>query len=379
MEDAYQGNEDMKYQMDAPYSYEQHHLDDYVSHFYQEQELPFETYNQNWHDNASYGYESQPLFQNQYQPPHEPYNFSYQHQPHYQPFDPPYQLPNQKRLPFQNHKPSYHYESLDQPFEPLNQPQSQSYYSNQPFSPPEPTQLPYQYPTNEPHTPYPVPKHDSHSLYQYPIDLPTSEVSIHDIIKMIMDQETIYSEFQKDIEEIKIATLKCEKAIEEKNSQKPLTPLIDEEIPVREPVKEVCCQNTMIDELLDNDLLDALGDFLPLNDTFNCADCDVVTLCSVCAEIEACLKGDDVQVTNIFNGNIDIHDEVKNVSDIGQLEKNDCDVKDNVVVEFEELKNIEPLKFSVDLNENFDSSMVSVDSVVRDCALPPIDKKYEKV
>ncbi|MED6161359.1 hypothetical protein PIB30_060006 [Stylosanthes scabra] len=39
---------------------------------------------------------------------------------------------------------------------------------------------------------------------------------------------------------------------------------------------------------------------------------------------------------------------------------------------------MEPSKFSVDLNENFDSFMVCVDSVVRDCALPPIDKKNEK-
>ncbi|MED6131798.1 hypothetical protein PIB30_013280 [Stylosanthes scabra] len=193
-----------------------------------------------------------------------------------------------------------------------------------------------------------------------------------------MDQGTILSEFQRDIEEIKIAALKCEKAIEEENSQKQLTPLIVEEIPVHEPVKEVCRQNTMMEELLDNDLLDALGDLPPLNDAFYCTDCDGVTLCSVCAEIETCLKGDDVQVTNIFNGNIDIHDEVKNVSDIGQLEKNNCEVENNVLVEVDELKNMKSSKSSVDLNENFDSSMVCVDSVVRDCALLPIDKEYEK-
>ncbi|MED6148987.1 hypothetical protein PIB30_058175 [Stylosanthes scabra] len=143
-------------------------------------------------------------------------------------------------------------------------------------------------------------------------------------------------------------------------------------------VKEVCRQNTMIEELLDNDLLDALGDVPQLNDTFNYVDCDGVTLCSVCAEIEACLKGDDVHVTKIFNGDINIHDEVKNVSDIGHLEKNNCEVEDNVLVEVDKLKNMKSSNFSVDLNENFDSSMVCVDSVVRDYALPPIDKEYEK-
>ncbi|MED6187428.1 hypothetical protein PIB30_076391 [Stylosanthes scabra] len=99
----------------------------------------------------------------------------------------------------------------------------------------------------------------------------------------------------------------------------------------------------------------------------------------VCAEIEACLKGDDVQITNIFNRDTNIHNDVKNVSDIGLLEKSsDCEVKNNVVVEAEELRSMKPSKFSVDLNENFDSSMVCVDSVVRDCALPPIDKKNKK-
>ncbi|MED6114125.1 hypothetical protein PIB30_077285 [Stylosanthes scabra] len=99
----------------------------------------------------------------------------------------------------------------------------------------------------------------------------------------------------------------------------------------------------------------------------------------VCAEIEACLKGDDVQMTNIFNGDTNIHDDVKNVSDIGLLEKsNDCEVKNNVVVEVEELRSMEPSKYSVDLNENFDSSMVCVNFVVRDCVLPPIDKKNKK-
>ncbi|MED6165062.1 hypothetical protein PIB30_096051 [Stylosanthes scabra] len=99
----------------------------------------------------------------------------------------------------------------------------------------------------------------------------------------------------------------------------------------------------------------------------------------VCAEIEACLKGDDVQMTNIFNGDTNIHDDVKNVSDNGLLEKsNDCEVKNNVVVEVEELRSMKPSKFFVDLNENFGSSVVCVDSVVRDCALPPIDKKNKK-
>ncbi|MED6135464.1 hypothetical protein PIB30_046740 [Stylosanthes scabra] len=99
----------------------------------------------------------------------------------------------------------------------------------------------------------------------------------------------------------------------------------------------------------------------------------------VCAEIEACLKGDDVQMTNIFNGDTNIHDDVKNASDIGLLEEsNDCEVKNNVVVEVEELKSMRPSKFSIDLNENFDSSMVCVDSVVRDCALPQLDKKNKK-
>ncbi|MED6225631.1 hypothetical protein PIB30_095466 [Stylosanthes scabra] len=99
----------------------------------------------------------------------------------------------------------------------------------------------------------------------------------------------------------------------------------------------------------------------------------------VCTEIEACLEGDDVQMTNIFNGDTNIDDDVKNVSDIGLLEKsNDCEVKNNVVVEVEELRSMEPSKFSIDLNENFDSSVVCVDSVERDCALPPIDKKNKK-
>ncbi|MED6178431.1 hypothetical protein PIB30_107462, partial [Stylosanthes scabra] len=39
---------------------------------------------------------------------------------------------------------------------------------------------------------------------------------------------------------------------------------------------------------------------------------------------------------------------------------------------------MKPSKFSIDLNEKFDFSMVCVDSVVRDCALPPIDKKNKK-
>ncbi|MED6171784.1 hypothetical protein PIB30_044002 [Stylosanthes scabra] len=385
MEDVYQGNEEMKYQMEASFLFEQHNSSNHVSHSYQEQESSFETYSQNWHDNASYGYESQPLFHDQYQPPHQPYDLPYQHQPHNQPFDPPYKIPIKNQPPFQYPDSPYnfqtldqHFEPLDQPSEPLNQPQPQTYYPNQPLSTLEPTQLPYQYPTHELYTPYPIPELDSHSPYQYPIDPPTSEVLLHDIMKMIMDQGTILSEFQRDIEEIKIAALKCEKAIEEENSQKQLTPLIVEKIPVREPVKEICCQNTIMEELLDNDLLYALGDVPQLNDTFNCADCDGVTLCIVCAEIEACLKGDDVQVTNIFNGSIDIYDEVKNVSDIGWLEKNNYEVEDNVLVEVDKLKNMKSSKFSVDLNENFDSFMVCVDSVVRDCALLPIDKKYEK-
>ncbi|MED6175359.1 hypothetical protein PIB30_077595 [Stylosanthes scabra] len=39
---------------------------------------------------------------------------------------------------------------------------------------------------------------------------------------------------------------------------------------------------------------------------------------------------------------------------------------------------MKPSKFFVDLNKNFDSSIVCVDSVVRNWALPPIDKKNEK-
>ncbi|MED6224870.1 hypothetical protein PIB30_088341 [Stylosanthes scabra] len=144
-----------------------------------------------------------------------------------------------------------------------------------------------------------------------------------------MDQGTILSEFQIEIEEIKITALESEKAIEKENSRRELNSNFQDQI--------------------------------------------------VCAEIEACLEGDDAQMTNIFNGDTNMHDDVKNVSDIELLEKNnDYEVKNNVVVEVEELRSMKPSKFSVDLNENFDSSMVCVDSVVRDCALPPIDKNNEK-
>ncbi|MED6112595.1 hypothetical protein PIB30_063063 [Stylosanthes scabra] len=147
------------------------------------------------------------------------------------------------------------------------------------------------------------------------------------------------SHILRDIEEIKRTALKSEKAIEEDNSQKQSTPLIVEEILIPKSVKEECRQNIKMEDLLDNDF--------------------------VCAEIEVCLKGDKVHETNIFNGDKNIPDEVKNVSDIGHLEKNDdCEVENNVVVEVEELKSMKPSKFSVDLNENFDSSMVCVNSVV---------------
>ncbi|MED6187951.1 hypothetical protein PIB30_081350 [Stylosanthes scabra] len=194
-----------------------------------------------------------------------------------------------------------------------------------------------------------------------------------------MDQVTILSAFQRDIEEIKIVALKSEKAIEEENSQNQSTPLIVEEILIPKPVKEECHQNNKMEDLLDNDLLNALGDLPHLNDTFNCVDCDGVTLCSVCVDIEVCFKGDNVHETNIFNGDKNIPDEVKNVSDVGHLEKNDdCEVENNLVVEVEELRSMKPSKFSIDLNENFDSFMVCVNSIVRDCTQSPIDKKNEK-
>ncbi|MED6177879.1 hypothetical protein PIB30_102284, partial [Stylosanthes scabra] len=86
-----------------------------------------------------------------------------------------------------------------------------------------------------------------------------------------------------------------ETMIEDMAISKQLTPLIVEEIPILEPLKKVCRQNTMMEDILDNDLFDALGDLPHLNDTFNCADCNGVTLCNICVEIEAFLKGDDVQ------------------------------------------------------------------------------------
>ncbi|MED6115916.1 hypothetical protein PIB30_095238 [Stylosanthes scabra] len=123
-----------------------------------------------------------------------------------------------------------------------------------------------------------------------------------------MDQGTILPEFQIEIEEIKIAALESEKAIEKENSRRELNSNFQDQI--------------------------------------------------VCAEIEACLEGDDVQMTNIFNGDTNMHDDVKNVSDIELLEKsNDYEVKNNVVVEVEELRSMKSSKFSVDLNENFDSYM----------------------
>ncbi|MED6201072.1 hypothetical protein PIB30_091408 [Stylosanthes scabra] len=173
-----------------------------------------------------------------------------------------------------------------------------------------------------------------------------------------MDQGTILSEFQKEIEEIKIAALEGEKAIEEENSRRELNSNFQDQIFPHEEQERIfdMSRSSDMDDIRKEELI---KDF-------------------VCAEIEACLKGDDVQMTNIFNGDTKIHDDVKNVSDIGLLEKsNDCEVKNNVVVEAEELRSMKPSKFSVDLNENFDSSVVCVDSVVRDCALPPIDKKNE--
>ncbi|MED6176666.1 hypothetical protein PIB30_090433, partial [Stylosanthes scabra] len=169
-----------------------------------------------------------------------------------------------------------------------------------------------------------------------------------------MDQGTILSEFQKEIEEIKIAALESEKAIEEENSRRELNSNFQDQIFPHEE------QERIFDDM----------DNIPKEELVE----DIV-----CAEIEACLKGDDVQMTNIFNGDTNIHDDVKNVSNIELLEKsNDCEVKNNVVVEVEELRSMKPSKFSVELNENFHSSMVCVNSVVRDCALPPIDKKNEK-
>ncbi|MED6214017.1 hypothetical protein PIB30_098926, partial [Stylosanthes scabra] len=174
-----------------------------------------------------------------------------------------------------------------------------------------------------------------------------------------MDQGTILSEFQKEIEEIKIAALESEKAIEEENSRRELNSNFQDQIFPHEE------QERIFDMSRSSDMDDIPKEELVEN--------------FVCAEIEACLKGDDVQMTNIFNGDTNIHDDVKNVSDIGLLEEsNDCEVKNNVVVEVEELRSMEPSKFSVDLNENFDSSVVCVDSVERDCALPPIDKKNKK-
>ncbi|MED6162747.1 hypothetical protein PIB30_073503 [Stylosanthes scabra] len=157
-----------------------------------------------------------------------------------------------------------------------------------------------------------------------------------------MDQGTILSEFQKEIEEIKIAALESKKAIEEENSRRELN-------------------SNFQDQIFPHEEQERIFDMSRSSDMDNIPKAELVED-FVCAEIEACLKD-----TNI-------HDDVKNVSDIGLLEKSsDYEVKNNVVVEAEKLRSMKPSKFSVDLNENFDSSMVCVDSIVRDCALPPID------
>ncbi|MED6139739.1 hypothetical protein PIB30_086706 [Stylosanthes scabra] len=174
-----------------------------------------------------------------------------------------------------------------------------------------------------------------------------------------MDQGTIWSKLQKEIEEIKIATLESEKAIEEENSRRELNSNFQDQIFPHEEQEMIfdMSSSSDMDDIPEEELVE---DF-------------------VCAEIEASLKGDDVQMTNIFYGDTNIHDDVKNVSGIGLLEKsNDCEVKNNVMVEVEVLRSMKPSKFSVDLNEKFDSSMVCIDFVVRDCVLPPIDKKNKK-
>ncbi|MED6209540.1 hypothetical protein PIB30_055669 [Stylosanthes scabra] len=137
-----------------------------------------------------------------------------------------------------------------------------------------------------------------------------------------MDQGIILSEFQKEIEEIKIAALESEKAIEEENSRRELNSNFQDQIFPHEE------QERIFDMSMSSDMDDIRKEEL-IKDF-------------VCAEIKACLK-----------------------------------VKNNVVVEAEELRSMKPSKFSVNLNENFDSSVVCVDSVVRDCALPLIDKKNE--
>ncbi|MED6174944.1 hypothetical protein PIB30_073743 [Stylosanthes scabra] len=130
-----------------------------------------------------------------------------------------------------------------------------------------------------------------------------------------MDQGTILSEFQKEIEEIKRAALESEKAIEEENSRRKLNSNFQDQIFPHEEQERI----------------------------FN------------------------------MSSSSDMDDIPKQ-----ELKSNDYEVKNNVVVEVKELRSMEPSRFSVDLNENFDSSVVCVDSVVRDCALPPIDKKNEK-
>ncbi|MED6183423.1 hypothetical protein PIB30_037769 [Stylosanthes scabra] len=166
-----------------------------------------------------------------------------------------------------------------------------------------------------------------------------------------MDQGIILSEFQKEIEEIKIAALESEKAIEEKNSRSELNSNFQDQI---FPYKK---QEKIFDMSSSSDMDDIPKE--QLVEDF------------VCAKIEACLEDDDAQMTTIFNGHTNIHDDVKNASDIGLLKKNnDCEVKNNVVVEVEELRSMEQSKFFVDLNENFDSS-VSVPSSTSIIQLPP--------
>ncbi|MED6165162.1 hypothetical protein PIB30_096932, partial [Stylosanthes scabra] len=153
-----------------------------------------------------------------------------------------------------------------------------------------------------------------------------------------MDQGTIFSEFQKEIEEIKIEALESEKAIEEENSRRELNSNSQDQIFPHEEQERIfnMSSSSDMDDIPKQELVENF----------------------VCAEIEACLEGDDVQMTNIFNGDTNMHDDVKNVSDIELLEKsNDYEVKNNVVVEVEELRSMEPSRFSVDLNENFDSSV----------------------
>ncbi|MED6188870.1 hypothetical protein PIB30_090049, partial [Stylosanthes scabra] len=117
-----------------------------------------------------------------------------------------------------------------------------------------------------------------------------------------MDQGTILLEFQKEIEEIKIAALESEKAIEEENSRRELNSNFQDQIFLHEEQERIfdMSRSSDMEDIPKEELIE---DF-------------------VCAEIEACLKGDDVQMTNIFNRDTNIHDDVRNVSDIGLLEKN---------------------------------------------------------